>query len=288
MSTVLLQAQEHTRDSRHFNRERLARKATATEITVGDTVIVAANEPVSLSAKWDHQFEVTKIRGLTYWVRHQLTNKELKVHRDKLRIVDPNMAWDNVAARPRRQQARRAPVLEPPLCLDPDLIEVHAPAGPRIRPAVPPPNTGTCRADIHVAPAPVMLNQAHEQRDNYEQRAASPNPSQPPACSGLPDTLPPLAEVMETEPPAYQLRKRNAVGWVINPSDAKRSRIACLTFTRDWYTAHIPDTSYQLSHSTPADSHVSPHTPDRTQDYSRTPHTRASQPGAAPQPTQAP
>jgi hypothetical protein len=83
---------------------------------VGDSVIVAANEPLSLTAKWDPQYEVTRIRGTTHWLRHQPTGKEIRVHMDKLRLVDPNMGWDEVSPRPRRQtHIRRAPPVSPPL-----------------------------------------------------------------------------------------------------------------------------------------------------------------------------
>jgi hypothetical protein len=108
MTDAFRHSRLYTEHSRLHNRERLAGKATAEEIIVGDSVIVAANEPVSLSAKWDPQYEVTKVHGTTFWVRHQCTLKEIKVHRDKLRLVDPNMLWDEVAPRPRRQY-RRAP-----------------------------------------------------------------------------------------------------------------------------------------------------------------------------------
>jgi hypothetical protein len=275
MSTVLLQAQEHTRESRHFNRERLARKATAGDIAVGDSVIVAANEPVTLSAKWDHQFEVTKIRGLTFWIRHQITNKELKVHRDKLRLVDPNMAWDNVADRPRRQQARRIPVIEPPQGFDADIIRNHPPGGPRERPLAP----ATCRAEIHAEPPPVNQMEI-DVPDAPEQRPATVNPPAPPACSHMPHAPAPPPASMTTEPPAYVLRKRNAVGWVINPSDAKRSRISCLSFIRDWYTTHIHDTAEHLPHSTPPAEHGSTQTAAGVDHSYRTPPAGASTHGA--------
>ena len=77
MSEVMINAQLHTEQSRTLNRNRLARKANAGQIVVGDTVIVAANEPVALSAKWDHQFEVTRSEGTTYWIRHQISGKNL-------------------------------------------------------------------------------------------------------------------------------------------------------------------------------------------------------------------
>ena len=73
MAEVMNNANLHTEQSRAFNRESLARKANAGLIEVGDTVIVAANEPVTLSAKWDHQFVVTRCVGTTYWISHQIS-----------------------------------------------------------------------------------------------------------------------------------------------------------------------------------------------------------------------
>jgi hypothetical protein len=132
MTDVFRQAKMHTEQSRFHNRERLARKATAGDIAVGDSVIVAANEPVSLSAKWDPQYEVTKVHGTTFWIRHQRTLKELKVHRDKLRLVDHNMVWDEVAPRPRRHY-RRVPNAPLPQPQNP-IAQPPPPAG-RITPA---------------------------------------------------------------------------------------------------------------------------------------------------------
>lgn len=104
-------ARELTADSRKYNRERLRAKANAGEIEVGDTVMVAANEPLSMSAKWDPEYEVTRVVGTTCWVRHQTSGKQLKVHREKLRVVDPNAAWEDVRERPRRQRVRAQVVL---------------------------------------------------------------------------------------------------------------------------------------------------------------------------------
>ena len=83
----MAKAKLYTKQSRAYNRDRLARKVNAGLIEVGNTVIVAANEPVALSAKWDHQFEVTRCVGTTYWITHQISGKSLKVHREKLRLV---------------------------------------------------------------------------------------------------------------------------------------------------------------------------------------------------------
>jgi hypothetical protein len=73
MAEAFRQAKLLTEHSRLHNRARLACKANANDIVVGDSVIVAANEPVSLSAKWDPQYEVTKVHDTTYWVRRQRT-----------------------------------------------------------------------------------------------------------------------------------------------------------------------------------------------------------------------
>jgi hypothetical protein len=253
MTEVFHQAQEHTRESRHHNRLRLARKANARAIVVGDTVIVAANEPVTLSAKWDHQFEVTKVRGLTYWVRHQLTNKELKLHRDKLRLVDPNMAWDGVENRPRRQQIHRVPFVAPAEPTQEDQIvivpAIIAPATESPVSTTPPrahATTVQCRAEIHAPPpdhlsnipardaptnpphpAGTLRNENNEVNNGNNHDLIATDAGQDTTQSTVPMTI---------EPPAYTLRKRNAVGWVINPGDAKKLRIECIASTSEWFS----------------------------------------------------
>lgn len=102
LSKCLQEAKAMTEQSRVHNRNRLQDKANAQNIEVGDTVIVAANEPMTLTAKWDHQWEVTRVRGMTCWLRHQLSGKTRVVHREKLRLVDPEAAWDEVKQRPVR------------------------------------------------------------------------------------------------------------------------------------------------------------------------------------------
>jgi transposase InsO family protein len=53
MSQALKEARAMTQLTRERNRTRLNDKANAQDIQVGDSVIVAANEPLSLTAKWD-------------------------------------------------------------------------------------------------------------------------------------------------------------------------------------------------------------------------------------------
>jgi hypothetical protein len=228
MTDAFRQAKEHTEQSRFHNRERLARKATAGEIVVGDSVIVAANEPVSLSAKWDHQYEVTKSHGTTFWVRHQRTMKELKVHRDKLRLVDPNMLWDDVAPRPRRQFRRRANV-PLPQAYDADAVANELPVAIMPRPLVAP--VPPLAPPPRPAPAipPVVA------------------PQVVPACAdprGTQLTPPPAvlaanaAEPMDEAPPPchYFLRKRAAAIAAPTPDRAKRLRIDCLAFAQAWFS----------------------------------------------------
>ena len=105
----LAQAYRHARESalesRQYNRRRLnARANVQTSLRVGDTVTVTVDEPVGkLTSIWDPEYEVIRVRGTTHWLRHQQTGKERKLHREKLMLVDPDIAWDELPPRPRRQ-----------------------------------------------------------------------------------------------------------------------------------------------------------------------------------------
>ena len=50
----------------------------------------------------DPQYKVYKIRGVVYWVRHQLSGKVKILNRSKILLVDPNICWDEVHKRPTR------------------------------------------------------------------------------------------------------------------------------------------------------------------------------------------
>ena len=73
-----------TEESRKYNKARLASKATAGKIEVGDHVILKANEPLSLTAKWDFGYIVTKVNGLVLELLHPETGAKLRVHREKV------------------------------------------------------------------------------------------------------------------------------------------------------------------------------------------------------------
>ena len=130
LATALTAARVETENSRKYNRERLARKANAQDLEVGDTVIVAANEPLTLTAKWDHQYEITRIDGTTHWLRHQTSGKTLKVHRDKLRLVDPEIMWDEI---PPGQSEAGLSYVQTPQCLSLSIIKI-----PNLSPPHPP------------------------------------------------------------------------------------------------------------------------------------------------------
>jgi len=108
LSQCLQQARVLTEQSRKYNRERLAQKANAGRINVGDTVVVQAAEPLTFTSKWDPQYEVTRVRGHVVWIRHQQSGKTRVLHRTKLKVVDPNLIWDEVRPRPRRVFKRAA------------------------------------------------------------------------------------------------------------------------------------------------------------------------------------
>jgi transposase InsO family protein len=102
------QARSRLLESRKYNRERLDKLANAnTSLNIGDTVTVKAEERRTNTSRWDPEYEVIRVRGTTHWVRHQSTGRERKLHREKLTLVDPNIAWDEIPHRPRRNPVAR-------------------------------------------------------------------------------------------------------------------------------------------------------------------------------------
>ena len=107
LAQALQTARVNTEHSRIANRERLKRRANAGDIHKGDHVIVLAPERLTLTSRFDPLWIVTRIRGTTLWLHQQQTGKIRKVHREKVRLADPELAWDQVNPRPIRQQAAR-------------------------------------------------------------------------------------------------------------------------------------------------------------------------------------
>ena len=60
-----------------------------------------------MTSRFDPLWVVTRFRATTFWLHQQQSGKIRKVHREKVRLADPNLAWDEINPRPIRQHARR-------------------------------------------------------------------------------------------------------------------------------------------------------------------------------------
>ena len=110
---ALRAAQQLTLDSRKHNRERLARKANVGGVEVGDSVVIKAEEPLTLTSKWEPQWVVTQVRGKALWLTHQHTGKQKILNREKVRVVDPEIIWDELRPRPKRRANVRGAAIRP-------------------------------------------------------------------------------------------------------------------------------------------------------------------------------
>ena len=109
LSTALSAARVNSEGARKHNRERLAQKANAGELAPGDMVVLIAPEPLTLTSKWDPLWQVTRVANTTIFLRHQQSGRTKKVHRSKVKLADPNIIWDEIPPRPKRQQNRGPP-----------------------------------------------------------------------------------------------------------------------------------------------------------------------------------
>lgn len=100
---VMAHAARATAASRYYNRQRLLEKANAQKVEVGDRVMVRGQRLTPLTAKWDHHFIVTGVRGKVITVLHVPTGKTQRWNRNKVRLVDPDVSWDGIRIRPRAQ-----------------------------------------------------------------------------------------------------------------------------------------------------------------------------------------
>ena len=105
-SEIFQKVAHATEESRKYNQSRINAKANARTITVGDHVLLRANEPLSLTAKWDYGYVVTKVNGLTVDLLHPESGATMRVHREKVVLTDPDMPWEELNPRPRRQRQR--------------------------------------------------------------------------------------------------------------------------------------------------------------------------------------
>lgn len=102
ITDALRTATELTAASRHHNRQRLEQQANAGAVCVGDAVVIKAQEPLSLTTRWDPEWTVTKVKSKVVWITNQQTGKQKTLNVNKVRVVDPNLAWDRVNPRPIR------------------------------------------------------------------------------------------------------------------------------------------------------------------------------------------
>ena len=63
LSTALKSVRTMKEDSRHYNRARLAKKANAKQLSVGDSVLIKAEERTALTSHWDPQYQIYRKRG---------------------------------------------------------------------------------------------------------------------------------------------------------------------------------------------------------------------------------
>ena len=106
LSLALRTTRTMTETNRRYNRERLAAKANAQHIVIGDSVTIKAQERTNLTSRWDPHWSVIRVKGPVLWLRHQQSAKEKVLHRDKIKLVDSTMVWDDCNPRPRRSQYR--------------------------------------------------------------------------------------------------------------------------------------------------------------------------------------
>ncbi len=109
LAEPLHKASSITEETHHYNHERLARHANACDIRVDDPVMVLGQVRMPLTSRWDPPICCYS----QAWHNLLSSASERKLHRDKLRLADPNITWDEIFPRPRHQ--RCAPVLAAPV-----------------------------------------------------------------------------------------------------------------------------------------------------------------------------
>ena len=101
-----------TEQSRKYNRARINARANAGQIQVGDTVLLKAHEPLTLTSKFDPEYTVTNVVGDVCWIVHQPSGRKKIVNRRNVILVDPEIRWDEINKRPTRYR-NLPPIPEP-------------------------------------------------------------------------------------------------------------------------------------------------------------------------------
>lgn len=196
VADALRTAASLTADARRHNRERLAKQANAGKVKVGDTVVIKAQEPLSLTSRWDPQWTVTRVRDKVIWVTHQQTGRQKTLNINKVKLVDPHIAWDQIHQRPVRNPrqgpriSNRAP--PPAMPLQPnDSAHPGEPATPPEesvdpRPSKKPLSDPPCSNAVKCNRRPPKRSRSpdHDRADTNAQKGLRINPSRPRAhCS---------------------------------------------------------------------------------------------------------
>ena len=108
-SELFQKARAATEASREYNRRRINEKATAGDIRPGDHVLKKAQNTLPFTAQWDHIYMVTAVNGLSLDLIHPETGRVSRAHRANVKLVDPDLPWEDIPVRPRR--TRRAPAM---------------------------------------------------------------------------------------------------------------------------------------------------------------------------------
>ena len=104
MQQALRAARAATDASRARNKARIDRKAKTKHVEPGDHVTLKVNEPLPLTARRDPLWLVTRVRGPVVTLQHQRSGATKVVNKEKIRLADPNTAWQAVNPRPKRDR----------------------------------------------------------------------------------------------------------------------------------------------------------------------------------------
>jgi hypothetical protein len=104
MGDVNTKVRANTEHSRRYNRERLNTKATQGILEVGDSVVIKVFEPPRLTQKWDPQWEIVRVMGQVITLINQRTGKMKTLNAEHVKLVDPDIVWDEIRDHPRRRR----------------------------------------------------------------------------------------------------------------------------------------------------------------------------------------
>jgi hypothetical protein len=90
-----------------MNCRQLERRVNVGDLRVGDTVLVWVEVSGTHKTRSDPGYRVTRIRGVTVWVTHLQRGGQKVLHRSKVKVVDTDLPWDEIAPRPTRYAIRQ-------------------------------------------------------------------------------------------------------------------------------------------------------------------------------------